>query len=266
MRRALVALLRPLRFRGKARLLGALLPRRGVREATIHGARMRLDLSEHIQRHVYMGAFEPAETAFVQAWLRPGDHFVDVGANVGYFVALAAGLVGPRGRVTAFEPSPYALERLRALVADNGWRHVEVRAEAIGDSPGRLALPAPDPENHTPSLLASPAGRAVTEVEVDTLDRCAAAWPGRRVDLLKLDIEGFEERALVGAEGLLAAGQVRAILVELNRAWLERAGTSPAAILARLEAHGFRLAPPFARVELERSECVTVGMIHAAWI
>ena len=105
------------RFRGKARLLNRLTEGAGIRSARIFGGRFELDLSEFIQRQVYLGTFEPRETSLVKGYLRPGMTFVDVRANIGYYTALAASLVGAEGRVVAFEPSAYAFEKLSAMAS-----------------------------------------------------------------------------------------------------------------------------------------------------
>src|SRR5262245_23753485 len=73
---------RPYNFRGKLRLLDGLVPHSGERVSKVFGYRVRLDLSEAIQRWIYMGAFERKETALVSRWLQPGMTFLDVGANV----------------------------------------------------------------------------------------------------------------------------------------------------------------------------------------
>src|SRR6185436_6075060 len=99
-----ISAFRPHNFRGKLRLLDGLVPHTGDRVASVWGYQVHLDLSEAIQRWIYMGAFEPKETALATRWLRPGMTFVDVGANVGYFTLLAASRVGPSGRVHAIEP------------------------------------------------------------------------------------------------------------------------------------------------------------------
>jgi hypothetical protein len=114
--------LRAINFRGKGRLLNLLCPKSGVKRAQIFGNSMELDLADLIQRQIYQGTFEPRETASVKRYLRPGMTFVDVGANVGYYTALAANLVAGRGgRVVAFEPSPYAFARLKKLRNRTGW-------------------------------------------------------------------------------------------------------------------------------------------------
>jgi hypothetical protein len=93
-----VSQLRPFQFRGKGRLAELVIPRTGKRNALIFGSRFSLDLSDYLQRHIYAGSFERVESAVVRKKLRPGMTFVDVGANVGYYTALAARLVGQRAQ------------------------------------------------------------------------------------------------------------------------------------------------------------------------
>src|ERR1700730_16140389 len=104
--------IRQFNFRGKARLLHGLCSREGEHEAEVFGYKIKLDLADYIQRSIYLRTFEPRESALIRHYLKPGMTFVDVGANVGYYTLLAASLVGRRGRVLAFEPSPYVFERL----------------------------------------------------------------------------------------------------------------------------------------------------------
>src|SRR5262249_46342421 len=94
-----VRVLEPLNFRGKARLLHSLCPKEGERQRQIFNSRVELDLSDYIQRSMYLGVYEPAESKAIRAYLKPGMTFVDVGANVGYYTLMAASLVGRDGLV-----------------------------------------------------------------------------------------------------------------------------------------------------------------------
>src|SRR5918997_736906 len=94
-------LLSPFNFRGKARLLHSLSPKVGERTVRIYGRRIRLDLSDYIQRSIYLHTFEPQESSLVRNYLKRGMTFVDVGANVGYYSLMASAIVGPEGRVIA---------------------------------------------------------------------------------------------------------------------------------------------------------------------
>jgi FkbM family methyltransferase len=243
----LVAALRDVPFKGKARLLSPLVPRRGTRTAKVHGYRLRLDLSEHIQRLVYLGAYERWQTAVVRRLLRPGGVLVDVGANVGYFSFLAASLVGPGGKVLAVEPSPYAADLLGDAVRANGLGDI-VRLErcGLGREAGEATLYDPLPDNHSPSLLedGGGSGRPGRAVPIRTLDECLDAWQLSHVDLLKVDVEGYEPAVIAGGARSLGGGRVRALLVELNPHWLARAGTTPEQTCRSLRDLGFEEAGP----------------------
>lgn len=239
MARWLIDLLRPWSFRGKVRLLQPWVPRHGVREAVVHGVRMRLDLEDFIQRMVYLGCYERWETRVVRSHLRPGMTFVDVGANVGYFALLAARQVGPTGRVFAVEPSPYAADLLQQTLASNPLHQVRLARCALGAREDRLKLSRPDRGNHTPTLLTSDAEAGVV-VPVRRLDDCLAEWNCDRVDLLKMDVEGFESRVLDGATEALARHRILRVLCEFNQPWLLRAGSSSADLHRRFLDLGFR--------------------------
>src|SRR5688572_5258274 len=97
-----------------------------------NGARMTCDLRDHVQRQIYFfGAYEPIETYLFRLLLRPGMVVVDVGANVGLYTLIAAGEVGVRGEVHAFEPVPETFERLVDHVMVNGVADI-VRANPVG--------------------------------------------------------------------------------------------------------------------------------------
>ena len=82
----------------------------------VHGEQDQF-VSRRIREH---GVWEPYETSLVLRLLQPGDVFVDVGANIGYFSVLAASLVGDAGKVFAFEPDPDNFQLLCANAELNG--------------------------------------------------------------------------------------------------------------------------------------------------
>lgn len=241
LRQALIDTLRPFQFRGKGRLLQRLVPREGEYTAGVFGYRMRLDISEFIQRQIYLGSFERHETRWVRRWLKPGGTFVDVGANVGYFTLLASSLVGPTGRVRACEPSLYAFQRLEATLRDNAISQARVFNFALAEKPGTLNLyfTSPTVTNHTPSMVAQEGARSVP-VPVRPLDECLEEWGLERVDILKIDVEGFEPQVLAGARKALATGRIRAILCEFNDHWLRKNGSSAAELYAWIRGHHYR--------------------------
>ena len=174
---------------------------------------------------MFEGYWEYWITEFVWRNVRPGPVALDLGANHGYYTLLMADLVGPGGKVYAFEPNPRLAELLDMNIALNGfWRVAEARAEAVGERAdggggAHLMVPVRDPKNAhlmppgqgvPPDL--DPARFAVHEVPVTALDE---AVPGR-ADFLKVDVEGAEEAVWRGMQRLIARSPGIGILLEFN--------------------------------------------------
>ena len=253
--------LRPLPIRGKARVLGKFLPWKGERVANIFGCRMRLDLADHGQRWIYIGNFEREETRWAKKWLSPGMTFVDVGANVGYYTLLASSCVGPKGKVFAVEPSPYAYTRLCRTVADNGLTNVVTLQAALGSAAGEGLLYPPPFDIQSQSMVPGDNGGVGETVRVKTLDECLDEWGSDRVDLLKMDVEGYEPQVLAGAQAALRSGKIRAMLCEFNDVWLRRAGGSAEDLYHLIESAGF--SNPYTRPSLHRDCLESCFFVHA---
>ncbi|NED81952.1 FkbM family methyltransferase, partial [Streptomyces sp. SID11233] len=105
------------------------------------GTRFNVDTRDLIQRYIYMfGMWEPNLTKWLGSRLKPGDVFVDVGANIGYFSALGARLVGPGGAVVSVEASPTFAELLRANLRLNRGDNVRLVEQAVSDREETLTL------------------------------------------------------------------------------------------------------------------------------
>ena len=131
----------------------------------------------------------------ITADLKPGDVFVDVGANCGLFAVFAARKVGPAGRVIAIEPLPAMLERLRFNVAANGFTNVTVFPTAVGAQTGAAIIRVSARQYGHASLVGTE-GEELT-VPVTPLQEIVERAGVSRIDALKIDIEGFEDRALL---------------------------------------------------------------------
>ncbi len=140
------------------------------------------------------------------------DVIFDVGANVGQSARKFRSAF-PRATIYCFEPVRSTFETLRA--AAEGDAGIRCHRLALGSRPGRSTVYLT--EHDTTSSLVRPAdARGSEEVEVDTLDHFAAENGVERVDLLKVDAEGFDLEVLKGADGLLAANRVSFVLAEVG--------------------------------------------------
>jgi hypothetical protein len=109
----------------------------------VNGIAMDLDLGEAIQRQMATGSYEPEETEWVRRHVGPESVFVDVGANFGWYTTLALSLVGPRGRVFAFEPSPVAFSNLKRGIDRSIYRNATLINAAVGRKTGSIIIYLP---------------------------------------------------------------------------------------------------------------------------
>ncbi len=202
------------------------------------GACVAADLrTPHGRRLFAYGFCEPAAGA-MRSLLRPGDVVIDGGANIGIYTALAAAGVGRLGHVIACEPSPTTMTLLRATVDLNGFDWVELREVALAEVPGRLTMHMFQPGSGFSSFAPAVTFDSDTvEVEVTTLDDLAATID-RSVNLVKLDVEGAELRALRGAAVLLRDARPD-FLIELEPQHLERQGCSVGELQELFEDVGY---------------------------
>lgn len=167
---------------------------------------------------------------FMKAVLRPGDHYLDVGANTGLHTLLASTVTD---RLTCVEPEPRNLERLRHTLELNGLDSAVVLAVAADEREGRVALAGDDVFtrlNDDPDTATVPAVR---------LDR--ALGPQARVDLAKIDVEGAEGRVLRGLTALMERGALPLIAFECF-GHLRAFGEQAADLLDWLRARGYTVA------------------------
>lgn len=146
--------------------------------------------------------YEPHVTQVFKRALKPGMVVLDIGANIGYFSMLAAALVEDTGHVYAIEPNPENIKLLEASRRANKFNHVTPYQLAAGRQPGLLVLhaAASNGTTATPSQDFETLMQAVTvpALPIDTL-----LSDVQRLDFVKLDIEGAEFNALLGARRLI---------------------------------------------------------------
>jgi FkbM family methyltransferase len=204
------------------------------------GAQLRVPVKDRAGLLMWAGSYEPTLTHFFTKLVQPGWIVLDGGAHFGWFTVLFSKLVGPQGRVYAFEPDPQNL----ALLKQNTLRlpNVIVQPVALWDTKGRITFYRTPKESESGWGSCLPDGntRDLLEVVTITIDEFASAEKLIRVDLIKLDVEGAEGRCLSGAKSSLQI--FRPILVlEVNPICLARDMLTPVDLVNRLQAHDYRV-------------------------
>jgi len=219
------------------------LARRMTAELIVHAegdVRVFADMSRATgQALATAGLWEWNVGAAIRQTLRPGDVFVDVGANAGYYTVLGARIVRPGGHVYALEPAPDTYGDLRRNVALNGLDDVVTAlSAAAGAAEGRATLYGPAAgHDATSSLRYGPEDAVATEVSVRPLHAVVAPAHRDRLRLVKIDVEGYEDDVLSGLELLFEQAGRPAILVEVHAAYNADA---PAFVADFCERHRFR--------------------------
>jgi FkbM family methyltransferase len=146
----------------------------------------RGNTQDMLPRTVYLfRTWEPALTRLLRSRLRPGDVFIDVGANLGWFTVVAGRLVGDRGRVFAIEPAPLVRPGLIRNIEANGLSNVQLVFEAASRAAGEVRV-VPGPPEHTGISGVAPG----PGIRCDTLPRLVGESAWRAARLIKIDVEG----------------------------------------------------------------------------
>lgn len=182
-------------------------PKSGIHR--VNGIRFEIDLDlDPAMQAMFTGDYERNLAQLIQRILRPGDTFLDVGANVGYLTAVALGAVGKQGTVHSFEPVPRYFNRLQSLQNLNPDRHLFLHHVAVGSQPGTAQIAVTNLQNigwntMVPGFMPPETVRETISVPVVTLDEVLADQNLSRLRLVKIDTEGFEFPAIQGFHSTL---------------------------------------------------------------
>jgi FkbM family methyltransferase len=179
------------------------------------------------------GDYERAEFEALDRALRPGMVVVDVGANVGLHSVFFAARVGPAGKVIALEPEPDNYRYLTDNVRRNGLTNVDAVLAGAGAREAAMTLNLL-PGGMGGHSFAPVDGGTPIEVRVVRLDDFLPQRTAR-VDLVKIDVEGFEVQVVAGLMETLARDRPT-LLIEFSPQLLRRNGDDPEALLATLQS------------------------------
>ena len=147
-------------------------------------------------------SYEPHVTKAITEKLKSGMVFVDIGANIGYFSLLAANLIGPDGKVLAFEPYQYNVKLLYLNARINGFENIEINPCALADKRSLFAYDNMA-SNGVISELNADLDTLLSTTLVSSVTIDEVLQNANRMDIIKIDVEGAEYLALSGGNKLL---------------------------------------------------------------
>lgn len=205
----------------------------------VQGHRMWLDDKDTLELG-RRGIYEPVETELLKRELKPGQTFVDIGANIGYYTLLAAGITGSQGKVYAFEPDAENFILLQKNVSSNGFTRVTVVNKALSNRAGKIRLYLNEANRGDHRIYDSKDGRPSVAIEALTLDSFFKKLD-KEIHFIKMDIQGAEAAALGGMKGLIRKNKGLKLVTEFSPGALKAFGSDPRKYLRELESLGFRL-------------------------
>lgn len=152
-------------------------------------------------------------------FLRQGDVFVDVGANIGYLSLIASFVVGEDGLVVAFEPDPRAIRSFSDNIVLNERKNIILLDYVCSDREGKVSFKLASHLGWSTAVEKTPSLDIVDQIEANqcTLDNVMATdlFKGKQIRLIKIDTEGYEPYILEGAKAIIE-GNETAFIIEVN--------------------------------------------------
>lgn len=199
------------------------------------------DLRDSVQQQLFLrGEWEPTISSTIRKILRPGDVFVDVGANIGYYSLLASHRVGNGGAVLAFEPLPDNVEQLVRNVRTNAAENIVVLSIALGQETRTVNLYAGAFGNVGWSSL-RPVSACVARVVCCPLDALLGQELQARIRLVKVDVEGAELGVLMGMGSLLTQEHPPLVICEVTEGFLRELGHRASDLIGYMRGLGYRV-------------------------
>ena len=181
--------------------------------------------------------YSPARISEIQEVVKEGDTVIDIGANIGYFTILLANLVGPKGRVYAFEPDPRNFSLLQCTIERNGWTQVIAEQKAVSNKTEELLLY--QTKSRTDNSLTPTEHISTVKVQVVALDDFLP--DEHHISFVKMDMDGSEPLAIQGMTRLIQQSPNIRVLAEYEPGNVKRYLSAPLDFITIAEQHGLSL-------------------------
>lgn len=218
-----------------------------VNSSTVFKSTLQVDASDIVGKHIYyFGIWEPSLTRWIQCRLRPGDVFIDVGANIGYYSLLASKLVGDSGKVVSVEALPQIFVRLEQNLRQNDTRNVRTVNAAAWDKPEKVKIfTRQEGPSGSTTLIPEWADQwhlqQQLEIDAKPLSDILTEEEIKSARLIKIDVEGAEWHVISEMQSWLSRTRKDLeIVIEISRSMMQTQGKSLQDILDVFNGFGFQ--------------------------
>lgn len=239
-----------------------LFSKRGEVVKNVQGSKMILNLNDvGISRELAIyGVHESQSTKEVKNIITPGMKILEVGANIGYYALLETRLAGPTGHLYAMEPSPFNFELLERNLKLNGLKNYDLYNTAAGATIGTAKFLLSGRSNLSTFIEREDLTGEEVDVNVTTLDEF---MKDKKVDFIRMDVEGYEGEILKGAEKVLSEGnRPKYFFIEIHSELLHKKKSSAKDIVEYLGKFGYEVKKSFWRGHKNTSVSSTKAMLE----
>lgn len=194
------------------------------------GLQLYLDPFSHLGLSILdSGSYEDEIENILRESLRPGNTFLDIGANEGYYSALAARLVGPQGRVIAVEPQSRLLDIIKINLALNGFHGGDIIHAAVALDSGPVVEISLTPFSNTgaSSLVNKYSWGGREKVSTITGEEIRKTTNVAGLDIVKVDVEGYEPEVVQSLLPLLREKAIGKLLIDYHLSILQKRSIDP---------------------------------------
>ena len=211
-------------------------------ELFLHGVHLSLNQNDPIvSGNLFLGCYETKDIELFVSILKADMNFVDIGANIGLYSSIASKIVRSDKKVIAIEPEKYNCSLIRKTKERNCLHNLIIEEKAAGNTRGRseLFINPMNPADHR--LHDQSDARIGTPIVIDLADNIISENGLVVVDLIKMDVQGFEAKVWAGLGATLRANPNIKILMEFWPWGLNSAGTCPSVFLKTIRSQGFTI-------------------------
>lgn len=211
--------------------------------AEVWAGKMFLHPNDAFRLSIY-GIHSKIDFEIFQKYVKKGDNVLDIGANIGYFTLMLAKLVGPTGKVFAFEPDPRNISLLKKNIETNGYQNVVVVPKAVSNVNEKCTL-FTSQSTFGQNRIYEPKKTKNQEyipIESETIFLDNFFMNNKKIEnisFVKIDVEGAEKYVLEGMKNILSLNKNIKIFSEIDLDFLNDAGSSYTEMIEFLEKRGF---------------------------